>query len=131
MKMIFYLLLLIGFNSFAQDSTLSETRNPAYHAGRADIIKPFKILRDSVVKANPRWKDSVDIYTKLIFTKIDSVTKSNYINRLNFSQGQLELLINTIREAWCPFANQLIAYNKKWHVVGDMKAHCLYYKEQP
>lgn len=130
MKIIISLiLLLIGMFVKAQDSTLSEVRSPAYHAGRALIIKGFKPIRDSIVATNPKWKDSVAVYTKLIFTKIDSVTKREYIDRLNYSQQKYDVLINMLRMRWCPFGNQLIIYNRKWHVVGDMRAHCEYYND--
>jgi hypothetical protein len=122
------------------DSTLEEVSrfpNSPYMKGRRAIIASFKHVHDSIIASNPywknnikRWQDSIKYHLK---KREDTLAWDTVKNRrkLNSSFRQWQLYHKKVEQfkdrmgaAWCPYAEKLKAYNRQWHVVGDMKAEC-------
>ena len=113
-----FIFTLVVADCVAQDSTLSEIKNPSYLKQREAIFKSFRPRRDSLIKSQPPWKDSVAKY----------LHPTNDLERfkLRIYQDSVAGQKEQIRLIWCPYSDKLITLNKKYLVVGDMKAHCFY-----
>lgn len=145
MKHLFILLTaLISLSALGQgnrmDSTFEEVSkfpNSPYMRGRQAIIASFKPTHDAILNSNPywknnlkRWQDSIKHHLKqrqdtLAWDTVKNKHKlGTSFRQWQFYNRKVEEFKNKMGAAWCPYADKLKAYNRQWHVVGDLKAEC-------
>jgi len=120
-------LILISIASKAQDSTLTEMTsngrvNSPYNVQRRAILNSFRRIRDSIIRSQPSWVDSI--------VKYASDTSSMGKEKESIFQDNLKTEKETMRLFWCPFSEKIYQLNRKYRVVGDRWEHCYYLYEQ-
>jgi hypothetical protein len=119
MKYILLIISIVSFNAiFAQDSTIAQIKNPLFHKQRDAIFARFRPIRDSLIKSQPFWHDSIFMYSW--DTTLETRIKVDYF------KTELRNEREQVRKIWIPFSVELIALDRKYRVVGDMKAQSFF-----